>query len=434
MKIKKLCINRYKSITKPFILNEPGKLHIFIGENNTGKTNILDAIFQLYNEDKKRFFDKRTSINILFTLRSKFGKELSVKQKGGAKSFFIDGKRINTQKAQDILNHHIIRLRATNPINHTIFEQDLINFKKKNYKIFKIFCDTLIKYIPKIKLTKNLLEKKLVKENNIIRPFERMGDGFKQVFIILMYLFNPQYTILILDEPEIHLHPALIKKLLSIIEYKNVDNQLFLTTHSPLFIHTTNLHRLFRVTKEETSTKVHSPRLIGQRLNYTRLTQELNADNTEMLFADKVLLVEGPSDHVLMRGLINRFYSGEKNIKVVQTYGKSNIDIYTELLKVFDIPYVVLLDRDALYDTGIKLIQNEVKQEFTEPEQLLINMLKKNNIYILPNGSIERNYPRRYQRRRKHKPQNALYAASRITKSEYNSQTMRYLKEVVNNL
>jgi len=434
MKVKKICINRYKSITQPFVLNEPGKLHIFIGENNTGKTNILDAVYQLYNEDEKRFYDKKTDLNILFSLRSKFGKELSVKQKGPAKNFFIDGKKINTQKAKNILNYHIIRLRATNPVNQAILKKDLINFKRKYSKIFEIFCDTLIKHIPKIKLTKDLLQKKLVKENNTKRPFERMGDGFQQVFIILMYLFHPQYTILLLDEPEIHLHPALIKKLLNIIEYKNVDNQLFLTTHSPLFIHTTNLHRLFRVTKEETTTKVHSPRLVGQRLNYTRLIQELNADNTEMLFADKVLLVEGPSDHVLMRGLIDRFYSGEKNIKVVQTYGKSNIDIYTELLEVFDIPYVVLLDRDALYDTGIKLIQDKVKQDFTEPEQTLISMLKKYNTFILPNGSIEKNYPRRYQRLRKHKPQNALYAASRITKSEYNSQTMRYLKEVVDSL
>lgn len=261
-----------------------------------------------------------------------------------------------------------------------------------------------------------------------------MGDGFRQVFVILMYLFHPQYTVLLLEEPEVHLHPALIKKFINIIEWKNIDCQLFLTTHSPLFIHTTNLHRLFRVTKDENSTRVHSPRLIGRHLNYNRLTQELNAENVEMLFADKVLLVEGPSDHILMRGLIDRFYVGEKNIKVIQVYGKSNIDIYTELLEVFDIPYIVIFDLDALYDTGIKIIQDRVKQRFTNTEQSLINMLKKYSIYILPNGSIENNYPRRYQRRYKHKPQNALCAASRITKDEFNSPTMRYLKEIIDNL
>ncbi len=434
MKISKLQINKYKSIKQTFRLDELGKLHIFIGENNAGKTNILDAIFQLYNKDEVRFFDKDTDITVSFQLNSKYGKKLEVKQTGRIKKFTLDNKEIDTKKAEIILSKHIIRIRATKPISSNIFSKDLIQFKHKYKKEFIAFCDTLIKYIPKIKITKELLDKKNIKENNIIRPFERLGDGFRQVFVILMYLFNPQFTILLLEEPEVHLHPALIKKLVKIIENKNIYNQLFLTTHSPLFIHTTNLHRLFRVTKEKGSTKVHSPRLVGRRLNYTRLTQELNAENTEMLFADKVLLVEGPSDHILMRSLIDRFYNGEKNIKVIQIYGKSNIDIYTELLEVFNIPYAVLFDRDAIYDTGIKLIQNIIKQNFSKPETIMVKMLKKYGIYVLPNGSIEKNYPRRYQRRRKHKPQNALYAASRITESEYNSATMRYLKEVIDNL
>lgn len=434
MKISKLQINKYKSIKEPFELNEPGKLHIFIGENNAGKTNILDALYQLYNKDEKRYLDKDTNISVTFSLKSKYGKNLTVNQKGAKKKFSIDNRSIARQKAEKILKNHIIRIRATKPIDPKAIEKDLNIFKKKYSKEFKLFCDTLTKYIPKIKITNNLINKKTVKENNIIRPFDRLGDGFRQVFVILMYFFNPQYTILLLEEPEVHLHPALIKKLLKIIEQKNNDNQLFITTHSPLFIHTTNLHRLFRVTKEHGTTKVHSPRLSGHHLNYTRLTQELNAENTEMLFADKVLLVEGSSDHILMRGLIDRFYSGERNIKVVQIYGKSNIDIYTELLEVFDLPYLVLFDHDALYDIGIKIIQKRVKEKFTESERTLIDMLKKHNVYILPNGSIERNYPRRYQRRRKHKPQNALYAASRITEAEYNSPTMRYLKEVIDNL
>jgi len=52
----------------------------------------------------------------------------------------------------------------------------------------------------------------------------------------------------------------------------------------------------------------------------------------------------------------------------------------------------------------------------------------------LPNGSIEQNYPRKYQRRRKHKPQNAMYAASRITKTEFRSPLKKHLKEVIDSL
>ena len=103
-------------------------------------------------------------------------------------------------------------------------------------------------------------------------------------------------------------------------------------------------------------------------------------------------------------------------------------------MEIYDVPFTILLDRDALYDTGIKHLNKIVKEQFTKTELELITLLKKYNIYVLPNGSIERNYPRKYQRRRKHKTQNAMYAASRITKTEFRSPLMKHLKEVIDSL
>lgn len=434
MKIERLVINKYKSINSPFILKQTGKLHFFIGANNSGKTNILDAITQIYQENDVRLLDNKTNLRIDFSLTSKFGKKLHVVQKKQQRDFFLDNKKIDLKKAEKILSHHIIRLSATKEISLSKIKNDYKSFKLKYKNQFVIFRNTLKKYIPKIQLTNDFLSSEQIKDENVLRSFSRLGNGFQQAFKILMYLFHPQYTILLLEEPEIHLHPALVKKLLRIFQKENLYNQIFLTTHSPLFIHTDNLHRLFRVTKEQGGTRVYSPRLIGKRLNYARLIQELNADNCEMFFADKVLLVEGPSDHILMRGLIDRFYKGEKNIKVIQTFGKSNIDIYVDVLKMFNIPYQILLDLDALYDTGIKLVQSQVAGKLAQPEPVLIKMLKEFNIFILSNGSIERNYPKKYQRRRKHKPQNALYAANNIKMSDYKSTVMKDLKEVIDNL
>lgn len=434
MKITKLVINKYKSIQHPFVLGNPGKIHFFIGSNNAGKTNILDAVFQIYNRDAIRYPDKLLNLEVYFSVSSKKGKILKVKQKGSKKEFTLDNKKFDSEKAKKILNKHIIRIRATKPISITRLQEDYFIFRKKYPHEFSQFTDTISEYVPQIKLSNIFDKNRKVQDNDVARPFERLGDGFKQVFVILMYLYNPVYTIMLLEEPEIHLHPALIKKLLKILENRNYNNQIFLTTHSPLFIQITSLHRLFRVVKTDGNTTVYSPRLTGKKLNYKRLRQELNADNSEMLFADKVLLVEGPSDHILLRSLIDRFYKGIKDIKVIQTYGKSNVDIYTELLKMFKIPYSVLLDRDALYDTGVKLVGEKIGNSYGKTEKTLISILKKHNIYILPNGSIERNYPRRYQRRRKHKPLNAMYAASHITEKEYKSPLMKNIKEVIDNL
>jgi predicted ATP-dependent endonuclease of OLD family len=434
MRITKLHINHYKSLLRPFHLEKPGNIHIFIGPNNTGKTNILDALTQLYSEDDLRLLDNNSDINIEFKLRSKYGKLLIVEQKNSQKKFILDGKKIEQVKAEAILKHHLVRLCAMVPHDMPKLQMVYDEFYHNYPDLFKIFHDTLLKYFPEINTTEKFLKTTSIQEFGSIRPFERLGAGFQQIFVMLMFLFHPEYTVLLLEEPEIHLHPALIKKLLTVFERENLDNQIFLTTHSPLFIHPNNLHRVFRVIRENESTVVYSPRLQGKNIDYSRLTQEMNADNCEMFFADKVLLVEGPSDHILMRGLIDRFYRGAKEIKVIQVYGKSNIDIYSELLEMFQIPYAVLLDQDAMKDVGLNLIQSHIKDWSFKTEKNLVLMLKRHDIFVLPNGSIEKNYPLKYQRHHKHKPLNAFHAANKITLDEYQSPLMKNIREVIENL
>ena len=434
MRITKLYINHYKSFLKPFHLEKPGNIHIFIGPNNTGKTNILDALTQLYSEDDVRLLDNRSDIYLEFKLKSKYGKILTLEQKNTKKEFFLDGKKIEDTKAEAILKRHLVRLCAMTPHDLPKLQMVYHEFYHSYPDLFKIFHDTLLKYFPEINTTENFLKTTSIQEFGSMRPFERLGAGFQQIFVILMFLFHPEYTILLLEEPEIHLHPALIKKLLAVFEKENLDNQIFLTTHSPLFIHPNNLHRIFRVVRENESTVVYSPRLQGKNIDYSRLTQEMNADNCEMFFADKVLLVEGPSDHILMRGLINRFYSGTKEIKVIQVYGKSNIDIYSELLEMFQIPYVVLLDQDAIRDVGLNLVQKHLRNWGFKTDKDLSKLLKKYSIFILPNGSIEKNYPLKYQKHHKHKPLNAFHAANKITTDEYQSPLMKNIREVIESL
>jgi len=415
-------------------LTNTGKVHFFIGPNNSGKTNILDAIFQLFNKNNSKILDPSTDLTVKFVVNSQSGKNLIVNQSNNQKKFMLDGKLLSSKEGEKLLHKHIIRLCATRPIGFERLFSDYSTLKNNFPTSYQIFTTSLKKYFPDLNIDDSFLDTKKINDNDFSTPFERLSDGLQQIFTILLYIFHPIYTIILLEEPEIHLHPGLIKKLLKNIESEELSNQIFLTTHSPLFIHTLNLHRLFRVIRENNSTIVYSPRLTGQKINYSRLTQELNADNCEMFFAEKILLVEGPSDHILMRGLIDRFYQGNSDVKVIQIYGKSNLDVYTNLLEMFNISYTVLLDEDALHDPGIELISKRLfgKSFNTEIEQILF--LKSQNIFILPNGSIENNYPKKYQKKRKHKPHNALFAASHITEEEFSSQNMSNLREIIASL
>lgn len=68
-------------------------------------------------------------------------------------------------------------------------------------------------------------------------PFSFLGDGFKAMIRLLWELSSDKInkSILLLDEPETHMHPGYIKELIKfIINFsKKLDIQVFITTHSP---------------------------------------------------------------------------------------------------------------------------------------------------------------------------------------------------------
>lgn len=367
-------------------------------------------------------------------IKLKEGMIIKLIQRGSNTRFLAKDKEIDPALAINFFRKHLVRICATKPIPHDKLTKDYEGLLTEHPKEFENFRTAIKEYFPDINLSPVFMEKVLIEEGGNERPFERLGDGFQQVFVMLLYLFHPHYHILLIEEPEIHLHPAMQKKLLSVFESKEFHNQIFFTTHSPLFIHPENLHRIFRVIREKEGTKVYSPRIAGQMIDYKRLIQELNADNCEIFLADKVMIVEGVSDRILMRGLIDRFYKGGKEIKVIYVFGKSNVDVYVELLEIFKIPYVVMLDKDALLDQGIKIMQDKLRGQENLSEQEKIEYLKKFNIYILSQGKLEKNYPYQYQKIHKHKPLNALYAASHITEEEFHSDLMKDLREIIESL
>ena len=240
-------------------------------------------------------------------------------------------------------------------------------------------------------------------------------------------MYHPEFHILLIDEPENHLHPALIKNLISAMQSTNLV-QIFFTTHSPLFISAKTIPQLVRVVRDEKSTRAYDYH--GDKFNKERLLEEINADNMEMFFADKVLVVEGVSDKLLFGGLIDRFYKGDKEIKVIQTYGKGNAAIYSDLLKIFNIPFIMVFDRDMLKGGYLSALTKrlDINIDYEDLEKL-----KENNIFVFSNGTLEDNYPKKYQRRGS-KALSALYASNLITEADFNSSKMKNIREIISML
>ena len=231
-----------------------------------------------------------------------------------------------------------------------------------------------------------------------------------------------------------HLHPSIIKKFLKILKDKSFKNQVFLTTHHSVFVQPEEIDHIWRVARDDNrNTKVHTLADAKEKLNIERLEQEINADNSEMFFADNVLLVEGVSDRILMRGLIDRFYHGEDDVKVIYASSKDNIDIYASVFRAFTIPFQVMLDKDALRGHLSDVLEKALKRTEKKSTEEKIEILKDQGIFILE-GALEQSYPRRYQHKDDKKPINALRAARKITSQDLNSTQMKIIKQILQSL
>ncbi|PWB38315.1 MAG: hypothetical protein C3F02_04900 [Parcubacteria group bacterium] len=443
MVITKIKINYYKNIKEPIVL-EPHPVNIFIGQNNVGKSNFLDAIELALcdpEENSYLYYHKAdVELELKFSEEEQRKYQLPDRQanfvleNGHRQLIFADRELPYNNALKKLLCSRVKRLNETALANFRQIENDFASLKHYQGAWGK-FTQILHQHFPKIKAGENAMDVDYAHaglyENDRRVTIDRLGSGFRRIFTILLYIIHPEYTVVMIDEPEIHLHPALVKKLLWAMENSQVG-QIFFTTHSPLFITPITLPQVMRVVKDERSTRIFT--LQENQYDYQRLLQELNADNLEMFFSDEVVLVEGISDRMLLRGLIDKFYKGDKDIKVVQTHGKGNMKIYLYLLNIFNIPFVIVLDRDALRTQHIQEIMTFLNIKIpVADESKLISELKRYNIHIFDNGSLEDNYPRRYQTEDS-KSLSALRAANLLTAEEYKSAKMNNLRNIIEHL
>ena len=81
----------------------------------------------------------------------------------------------------------------------------------------------------------------VLKENNNIQiPLSSIGSGFEMIFSLIYSYYlakqNDKKMIILIDEPELHLHPDIQKKFVNFLLEISKDTQIILTTHSPILV------------------------------------------------------------------------------------------------------------------------------------------------------------------------------------------------------
>jgi predicted ATP-dependent endonuclease of OLD family len=359
--------------------NKPGSgLTLVVGPNNAGKTTLLECLLVSANTDQKKFekserhADSSPKITIESTDRTVVYTNVEggsqVRQDGECSTLFEmipsrrywnsesnadwDMKTLQTQSAAH-------SLRNAGPLETAAVLKGINRDAKKK----KELNDLLSSMIP------NFSDWTIESDSGDFVEYRTAtarhkvsfsGDGTISVFRICAHLVSDDKSrVLIIDEPELSLHPAAQKVLSRILSSSSKTQQIIVCTHSPHFANwedfSNGAHfiRLNKSAEQECYASMLDNRksyaeFISNNLYEWQKPQLLDYVAKEILFAEAILIVEGQQDVGVIRKWLR-----ESNTQLnadIFGYGAAgyrNIRLFLQVAKDLGIRKAA-----ALYDNG----------------------------------------------------------------------------------
>ena len=302
MKIKNLHIKESKGLRDISINFEKNDelldLLVLAGSNGSGKTRVLESILK-YFQDYLDYKQNNIEAGIFFEEKEK-------KCISNVQDFFYGLKNFSYYEVNNPLYemHNEIKNKL-DILPKIIYVPTEINFQKMNaasttliqeYKFINIVDTNLIKDIPSYIATKIIsemlknknekvgdIQKKVFDEINEI--FETLGievkiedisqdgrnipiftnssgdkfdinelsSGEKQLFLrtLAIKMLNPENSIILIDEPELSLHPKWQQKIVDVYRKIGKNNQIIIATHSPHILGSVRKENIMLLDKDD---------------------------------------------------------------------------------------------------------------------------------------------------------------------------------------
>ncbi|MCK2005129.1 AAA family ATPase [[Brevibacterium] frigoritolerans] len=189
------------------------------------------------------------------------------------------------------------------------------------------------------------------KNKNYILNNSQTLESKKKLYSFMDTYFsnNKGFSILAIEEPESHLHPALQRLI-----YKDVMKQntsVLMTTHSPYITSVAPIKSIvhLRSLKEGTSVKTTASLHISPR-DEKDLERYVDVKKGEIYFGKGIILVEGVAEEYLIPSFAEELDMPlDKKGIICCTINSTNFKPYVQFLLALGIPYCVITDGDYYY-------------------------------------------------------------------------------------
>lgn len=143
-------------------------------------------------------------------------------------------------------------------------------------------------------------------------PLESLGTGLTELIILASVVACNTDKIICIEEPEVHLHPALQARLMSFL-LADDSNRFIVTTHSPTIINTVGV-QVAHVTKVD---GISTCRQLDGMVVVRDLLDDLGSRASDLLQSNYVIWVEGPSDRIYVNYWIEK-WSEMSGVRLVE--------------------------------------------------------------------------------------------------------------------
>ncbi|MFN4865680.1 MAG: AAA family ATPase [Cyanobium sp.] len=133
----------------------------------------------------------------------------------------------------------------------------------------------------------------LVHMDEKVLPLHSLGTGIHEVIILASTATEIENSILCIEEPELHLHPTLQRKLIQYLE-SQTTNQYIIATHSAHLLDAVD-SEVFHVSMAFGESIVSAVQTDQTKLDVCR---DLGYKASDILQANSIIWVEGPSDRI----------------------------------------------------------------------------------------------------------------------------------------
>ena len=259
-------------------------------------------------------------------------------------------------------------------------------FVSLNYMMKKYFDKQL-----RVDYVNGMIGFYMVDEKERVFYFNDLSDGEKSLLTMIFALYGNNLAdgFMIVNEPELHLHPQYQKELAEVCEEisDRIGTQFIISTNSSLFINEKNLTNVYRVYKNKDQNSLISAPKITVDYDDATLMHMLRFENlSKIFFVDKIILVEGDTDAYFFSFYLNYLKTQPEWKNVIRDYeiininGKGSFSTWRRFLRKFNIKNYFIGDWD-----------NTVDYWFFSRAEL-------NKFYLLANKQIKKQKPEKRYR------------------------------------